>query len=218
MLVDLSHEVEAGMTTYGTLPGPVITDYLSREASRSLYGGDTEFQIGRIDMVANTGTYVDSPFHRFAGGADLAGLPLESLAHLPGLVVRKPWAKGRSIEPDLLGGLDLRGKAVLFHTGWDVHWRTARYGEGAPFLGRDAVHRLVAGGAALVGIDSYNVDDVGDLARPAHTLLLGAGVPVVEHLRGLDQLPAAGFRFFAVPPRVAGLGTFPVRAFAVVET
>lgn len=218
MLIDLSHEVEAGMTTYGTLPGPVITDFLSREASRPLYGGDTEFQIGRIDMVANTGTYVDSPFHRFANGADLAGLPLESLAHLPGLVVRKPWTMGRSIEPDLLSGLDLRGKAVLFHTGWDVHWRTGRYGEGAPYLGRDAVRRLVAGGATLVGIDSYNADDVGDLARPAHTLLLGAGIPVVEHLRGLDQLPAAGFRFFAVPPRVVGLGTFPVRAFAVVGT
>jgi arylformamidase len=213
-LIDLSHTVEHGMVTYKGLPAPLICDFLSREASRAIYTPGTEFHIGRIDMVANTGTYVDSPFHRFAHGKDLADLPLESLAHLEGVVVRCP----QGLDAPALDGVDVRGKAVLLYTGWDRHWRTDAYFEGHPFVTRAAAARLAAEGAALVGIDSYNIDDTSDWSRPAHTILLGAEIPICEHMTNLSALPAQGFRFSAVPVKVRGFGTFPVRAFAVTPT
>lgn len=214
-LADLSHTVEHGMVTYKGLPAPLICDFLSREASRAIYSPGTEFQIGRIDMVANTGTYVDSPFHRYADGKDLAQLPLESLAHLEAAVVRRGEG-GRAIEAAAFDGLDVRGKAVLVATGWDRHWRTDAYFEGHPFLTRAAAERLAEAGAALVGIDSYNIDDTADWSRPAHSILLGAGIPICEHLCNLGGVPDNGFRFSAVPVKVRGFGTFPVRAFAVL--
>jgi arylformamidase len=224
--IDVSHTVEDGMITYKGLPAPVICDFLSREASRELYAPGTEFQIGKIEMVANTGTYLDSPFHRFADGKDLSELPLTSLAGLPGVVVRAE-AGGisprrgprtpRAIDASLLEGIDVAGKAVLIHTGWSAHWRTDRYFEGHPFLTEDAARHLKASGAALVGIDSYNIDDISDGRRPVHTTLLGAEIPIVEHLTHLHDLPERGFTFFAVPVKVKGFGTFPVRAFGILE-
>jgi kynurenine formamidase len=203
------------MTTYPGLPGPVICDFLSREASRGKYAPGVEFQIGRIEMVANTGTYVDSPFHRYADGADLSGLALDSLADLDAVVVHA--TASHAVDRPAFAGKAVRGRAVLIHTGWDRHWGTDRYLSDNPFLTADAAAYLRDEGAALVGIDSLNIDDLGDLARPVHSTLLAAGLPIVEHLRGLEQLPATGARFFAVPPKVAGFGTFPVRAFATVE-
>lgn len=214
-LIDVSHEVEHDMVTYRGLPAPVICDYLSRVESRTRYGPDTEFQIGRIDMVANTGTYVDSPFHRYEHGADLADLPLERLADVPGIVIRAP-GPSRAISHELFEHLDLRGMAVLFATGWDAHWRTDQYFEGNPFLTGNACTALVEAGATIVGIDSLNIDDTADLLRPAHTILLGAGIPIVEHLCNLNALPDSGFHFSAVPVKVKGFGTFPVRAWARV--
>lgn len=213
-LIDLSHEVEDGMITYKGLPAPIICDYLSREQSRQLYAEGTEFQIGKIELVANTGTYLDSPFHRYADGLDLAQLDLTSLADLGGLVARHDPAGGRAIGPELFAGLAVRGRAVLVRTGWAEHWRTDQYFEGHPFLTAAAAEWLVAAGAALVGIDSYNIDDTDDGRRPVHSALLGAGIPIVEHMRGLELLPAGGFRFYAVPVKIRGFGTFPVRAFA----
>lgn len=215
-LVDLSHPIEDGMETYRGLPGPIIEDHLSREASRSHYAPGTEFHIGRITMVANTGTYVDAPAHRFAGGTDVAGLPLSVLADLEGVVIRVQGSSERAIPATAFGADDVRGRAVLVHTGWDRHWRTDAYFSSHPFLTAEAAEHLSEAGAALVGIDSLNVDDIADGSRPAHTTLLRAGIPVVEHLRGLDQLPISGFRFFATPAPVRGLGTFPVRACALV--
>jgi arylformamidase len=203
------------MVTYKGLPGPVISDHLTREASRAHYAPGTTFQIGKIEMVANTGTYVDSPFHRYEGGADLAALPLDVLANREGVVVRAPFGRGTAIDAPAFDGLDLGGKAVLVATGWDTRWGTPGYQEGGPFLTRAAAERLVREGAAIVGIDAHNIDDTRDLARPAHSILLGAGIPIVEHLSGLGVLPDRGFRFFAVPVKVKGLGTFPVRAFAL---
>ncbi len=214
--IDLSHEVEAGMITYPGLPGPVITDFWTREASRSRYAEGTEFHIGKIEMVANTGTYVDSPFHRYEKGKDLAELPLSSLADLPGIVIRIVKSR-RGIGPDAFRGLDLRNKAVLFHTGWDQYWRTDQYGSGHPFLTRESVQMLVEFGVSLVGIDSLNIDDTADLTRPAHSLLLAANIPIVEHMCNLQLLPDAGFRFFAVPVKIKKFGSFPVRAFALLE-
>lgn len=213
-LIDLSHVVEDGLITYKGLPAPVICDFLSREESRHHYAEGTEFQIGRIDMVANTGTYLDSPFHRYPNGKDLSELPLESLAHLEGIVVRV--GGGREIGPSAFQGLDLASKAVLVRTGWDVHWKTDQYFEGHPFLNADAAKFLVDAGAALVGIDSLNIDDTDDLRRPVHTILLGSEVLIVEHLCNLDALPPTGFKFYAVPVKVKGFGTFPVRAFGIV--
>jgi len=215
-IIDVSHEVEDGMITYKGLPAPVICDYLSREASRSHYAGDTEFQIGKIEMVANTGTYVDAPFHRFADGEDLAGLPLSSLANLDTVVVRHDTGRGRAVERTLFEGLDLTGKAVLVETGWDANWRTDAYFEGHPFLTKGAAEYLADSGVALVGIDSLNIDDTDDGHRPVHTVLLGEEIPIVEHLRGLENLPDRGARFFAVPAKVRNFGTFPVRAFGIV--
>jgi arylformamidase len=217
-LVDLSHPISDGMVTYPGLPGPQITEHLTREASRSVYAPGTEFAIGRISMVANTGTYLDSPFHRYAEGADLAGLPLQRLADIEGVVVRLAGADSCAIDRAALGDVAVGGRAVLVHTGWDRHWGTEAYGSGGhPFLTADACAWLVESGAQLVGIDSVNIDDTSGGERVAHTALLGAGIPVVEHLCDLDQLPLTGFTFSAVPPRIVGFGTFPVRAYARVR-
>jgi kynurenine formamidase len=217
MLVDVSHVVDHGMVTYKGLPAPLVCDFLSREQSRSHYAPGTEFHIGKIEMVANTGTYLDSPFHRYANGKDLSELPLERLANLQGVVIPADLSQGRAIGRSAFQGYDLRGKAVLVRTGWDAHWRTDQYFEGHPFLTKDAAEYLLEVGVALVGIDSLNIDDTADLSRPVHSLLLAAEVPIVEHLRGVGRLPGAGFRFFAVPVKVKGMGTFPVRAFGIVE-
>jgi arylformamidase len=210
--IDLSHTIEHGMITYRGLPAPLICDYLSREASRHLYAEGTEFHIGRIDMVANTGTYLDSPFHRYADGKDLSELPLTSLARLDGVLVR---SDSMAITRDAFQGLDLQNKALLVQTNWDRHWRTDAYFEGHPFLTEDAALFLKQSGVKLVGIDSYNIDDTRGKTRPAHSILLGAEIPIVEHMTGLAQLPDDGFQFFAVPPKVKAFGTFPVRAFAI---
>jgi kynurenine formamidase len=222
-LVDLSHTVEHGMITYKGLPAPIISDHLSREASKAFYEPGTEFHIGKIEMVANTGTYLDSPFHRYPDGKDLSELKLASLANLEGLVVRCTASESdsslRQITQQALTTLDLRGKAVLFHTSWDVHWRTEKYSDGThPFLSSEAAESLAQAGAALVGIDSFNIDDTSSGKRPAHSILLGAGIPIVEHLCGLGNLPDSAFRFFAVPVKVKKFGTFPVRAFALVSS
>jgi kynurenine formamidase len=215
-LIDLSHTVEDGMMTYKGLPAPIVCDFWTREYSRQFYAEGTEFQIGKIEMVANTGTYVDSPFHRFAHGKDLSQLPLASLADLDAVVIRATNA-GRAVDRAAIGHVAVRGKAVLIHTGWSRHWRTDRYFEGHVFLTAGAAEHLRASGAAIVGIDSYNIDDTADKSRPVHTTLLGADIPIVEHMTGLDQLPDRGFRFFAVPVKVKGMGTFPVRACAVID-
>lgn len=204
------------MITYKGLPPPIIGDYLSREQSRSHYAPGTEFHIAKIEMVANTGTYLDAPFHRYADGRDLSELELSSVADLDGIVVRADYRMGRAIHREALTMLGTEGKAVLLHTGWDAHWRKDQYSEGHPFLAKEAARFLADAGARLVGIDSYNIDDTADLSRPAHSILLGAGIPVVEHLCGLENLPNTGFRFFALPVKVKGMGTFPVRAFALV--
>lgn len=217
-LIDLSHTVTAGMTTYKGLPGPVIRDHLTREASRPLYAGGTTFQIGKIEMVANTGTYVDAPFHRWEDGADLSQLSLASLAGLDGVLIAAPHARGLAVNEDFLEGEEVRGKAVLVHSGWAEHWGTPSYLQRSPHLTAGAAALLVARGAALVGIDSHNIDDTEDKTRPVHSILLRAGIPVVEHLTNLEALPPppAPFRFYAVPVKVAGMGTFPVRAFAEI--
>ncbi|HVQ47655.1 MAG TPA: cyclase family protein [Gemmatimonadales bacterium] len=214
--IDVSHEIEHGMVTYPGLPGPLICDYLSREASRSQYAAGVEFQINKIEMVANTGTYLDAPFHRYADGADLAQLPLECVANLDAVVVRAAPGNERSISAGAFRGMDLKGKAVLVRTGWDRHWRTAQYLSGHPFLTGDAAEFLRDSGAALVGIDSLNIDDTADLSRPVHSILLGSGVLIVEHLCNLQSLPSAGFRFSAVPAKVVRFGSWPVRAFGHV--
>jgi kynurenine formamidase len=215
-IVDLSHVIEHGMTTYPGLPGPHICDFWTREGSAANYDDGSSFQIGKIEMVANTGTYLDSPFHRYADGKDLADLPLSSLADLAGIMVRQPWDKEIAVDATAFEGLDVAGKAVLVHTGWDRHWRTDRYGDGHPFLTAAAADWLIDNGAALVGIDSNNIDDTRVRARPVHTRLLGADIPICEHMTGLGQLPDQGFRFSAVPPKVRGMGTFAVRAYAVL--
>lgn len=216
--VDLSHVITDGLVTVPGQPAPSITAHLTREASRAVYAPGTEFAIDRITMIGNTGTYLDSPFHRYPDGADLAGLPLERLAGLPAVVVRAV-GNDRGITAETLAHVRVAGHAVLLHTGGDRHWATAAYGTDAPYLTRDAARLLADRGAALVGIDAVNIDDVSPDAggeRPAHTLLLAAGVPVVEHLTNLRELPPVGARFTAVPPRISGFGTFPVRAYATV--
>jgi arylformamidase len=215
-LIDLSHVIEAGMTTFKGLPGPTMCDYWTREQSAPNYDDGSSFQIGRIDMVANTGTYVDSPFHRYAEGDDLSELPLESLADLDALVVRQPFEQGLSVDAAAFARLDVAGKAVLVHTGWDRHWRTESYLSDHPFLSAAAAEWLVANRAGFVGIDSHNIDDTRTRSRPVHSTLLGADIPIGEHLTNLGALPDSGFRFSAVPPKVKGMGTFPVRAYARV--
>ncbi len=215
-LIDLSHTVEDGQVTYKGLPGPVISDHLTREASRTHYAPGTEFYIGKIEMVANTGTYVDSPFHRYADGKDLAALPLTSLADLDCVVARVLARHERAIDRLPLTEADVRGRAVLVHTGWDQHWGTERYFEGHPYLTGALATWLVAAGAVLVGIDSLNIDGTDGGERPVHSTLLAHDVPIVEHLCGLADVPERGGRFFAVPAKVKAFGTFPVRAFVLV--
>ncbi|HJQ19223.1 MAG TPA: cyclase family protein [Gemmatimonadaceae bacterium] len=214
-LIDVSHTVEHGMVTYPGLPAPSLCDFLSREASRARYAAGVEFHIGRIDMVANTGTYVDSPFHRYADGKDLSELPLESLADVECVVVRVG-AGTRAIDVPALSAAHVRGRAVLFDTGWDRHWRTDRYFQTAPHLTERAAEWLAKSGATIVGIDSVNIDDMDDGRRPVHSILLGSEIPIVEHMRGLAQVPDAGGRFTAVPVKVKSFGTFPVRAYVSV--
>jgi kynurenine formamidase len=215
-LIDVSHTVEHGMITYKGLPAPVISDHLSREESKTRYAPGTEFHIGKIEMVANTGTYLDSPFHRYARGKDLAALDLNSIANLDAIVVRCPYQT--EIGDQVFTGIDVKGKAVLVHTGWDKHWRTDEYSSGNhPFLNEAAATYLAKNAAALVGIDSFNIDATRDGNRPAHSVLLGHDIPIVEHLCGLRELPDGGFKFFAVPVKVRQFGTFPVRAFAITD-
>jgi len=213
---ELSHIVEDGMITYSGLPGPRISDHLSREASRPHYAEGTTFQIGKIEMVANTGTYIDAPFHRYQEGKDLSQLDLSSMASLDGLVFHAP-SGSRKITPEVFNGRDVRGKAVLIHTAWDRRWGTEPYFKDHPYLTRESAGHLKSAGAALVGIDSLNIDDNTDGTRPVHTILLDSEIPIVEHLCNLDALPATGFKFFAVPVPVKGMGSFPVRAFAIIE-
>lgn len=213
-LIDVSHTVEAGLITYKGFPAPVMCDFLSREASRAKYAPGTEFQIDRIDMVGNTGTYVDSPFHRYADGKDLSELPLESLANLECLVVQH--GGRRNVERLNFTPEEVRGRAVLFYTGWDRHWNTEKYFEGHPYLTAALAGKLADAGAALVGIDSLNIDCTDTGERPVHSTLLRREIPIVEHLCGLGQLSERGARFFAVPVKVRRFGTFPVRAFAIV--
>jgi kynurenine formamidase len=216
-LIDLSHVIEAGMITYKGLPAPIVCDHISRVASRASYAPGTEFQIGRIEMVGNTGTYLDTPYHRFADGYDLAQLPLDRAADLPGIVIRVTGAAERAIDWPMLAAVEVKDRAVLIETGWSRHWRTDAYFEGHPYLTEKAAVWLRDQGARLVGIDSLNNDDTADLHRPVHTVLLEAGIPIVEHLTNLSSLPAEGFRFCAAPPKVAEMGTFPVRAHAIVD-
>ena len=214
LLVDVSHTVEHGMITYKGLPAPVISDHLTREESRTRYAPDTEFHIGKIERVANTGTYLDTPLHRYARGKDLAALDLYSVANLDGIVVR---CSDREITETSFSNIDVKGKAVLVHTGWDQHWRTDEYSNGNhPYLTEDAATYLAKNAAALVGIDSFNIDATKDGNRPVHTVLLGHDIPIVEHLCRLGDLPDSGFKFFAVPVKVREFGTFPVRAFGIV--
>jgi kynurenine formamidase len=210
-LVDLSHEIVDGMVTYPGLPGPNIGTYLSREDSRARYAEGTEFHIAKIEMVANTGTYLDAPSHRYANGVDLAGLPLESLVGLPGVVVD---VSDRVIGPEDFVHTETWGRAVLVRTGWDSHFGQPDYLGEHPYLTEQAAIRLADGGARLVGIDSANIDDTSGGLRPAHSALLERGIPIVEHLKGLNRLPKGPFEFFAIPPAVVGMGTFPVRAVA----
>jgi len=216
-LIDLSHTIENGMITYKGLPAPLICDHLSRAKSREIYAEGTEFQIGRIEMVSNTGTYIDVPFHRYADGHDLSELALKRVSNIPAVVVRVTGAEERAIDWHHFVPVTCRGHAVLVHTGWDRHWRTDQYFEGHPFLTEKAAVYLRDQGALLVGIDSLNIDDTTGGARPVHTVLLAAEIPIVEHLTGLGALPVEGFRFTAVPPKVKDMGTFPVRAHARLD-
>ena len=215
MRIDLSHTVEHGMITYKGLPAPIICDYLSREDSKKRYAEDTTFQMGKIEMISNTGTYVDAPFHRYEHGKDLSELPLEYLADLEGLVFRAG-PEQKSLGTELFGKADVKGKAVLVHTGWARHWRTDRYFEGHPHLTEAAALWLKEQGARFVGIDSLNIDSTSAGERPVHTVLLGADIPICEHMCNLEQLPDLGFRLHAAPVKVKGFGTFPVRAYAII--
>ena len=218
-LIDLGHQISSDMPTYPGLPAPIISDYLTHADSRDRYAGRAAFQIGHVDMVTSTGTYVDAPYHRFPDGADIGSLALSSIAALPGLLVpSRLRGAERAIEVTTLSSFDVAGRAVLFFTRWDRHWGTGQYAQGAPYLTDGAAAWLVDAGAALVGIDALNVDSTDDPSRPVHTRLLAAGIPIVEHLRGLDQLAdIPEFRFFAVPAPILGVGSFPARAFALVE-
>jgi arylformamidase len=215
-LIDLSHSIEDGMITYKGLPAPVICDFLSREASKAIYAEGTTFHMAMINMIGNTSTYIDSPFHRYADGKDLSELPLESLADLDGLVFRAE-SDQTSIGPELFAAADVKGKAVLVQTGWDKHWRTDQYFEGHPHLTATAAEWLKNAGAALVGIDSLNIDGTKTGDRPVHSILLAADIPIVEHMCNLAALPERPFKFNAVPVKVKNFGTFPVRAYAVCD-
>lgn len=212
--VDLSHVIEDGLVTYPGLPAARVCDYLSREQSREKYAAGTQFQIAKIEMVANTGTYIDCPSHRYAHGKDLSQVGIAAFADLDGIVVRADHREVRAIDASWFRDKELRGRAVLVHTGWDAHWREAAYAVDHPFLTEDAAAYLRDCGVALVGIDSMNIDDTRGGERPVHTTLLGADILIVEHLCNLSALPDEGFAFSAIPPKVKGAGTFPVRAMA----
>jgi kynurenine formamidase len=216
-LIDLSHTIEDGMITYKGLPAPVICDYLSREKSRSFYEAGTEFQIGKIEMVANTGTYVDCPFHRYADGKDLSEVDLKRFANLECVLIKADHRQGIEIGKEYFQKTNVKGKAVLVNTNWSEHWRTDAYFENHSFLTEEAAVYLRDQGALLVGIDSHNIDDTRTKARPVHSTLLKAEILIVEHLCNLDQLPAKEFHFNAVPPKFKGVGTFPVRAYATLD-
>ena len=216
VFVDLSHTIEHGLVTYKGLPAPVICDYLSREQSKQLYEAGTEFQIGKIEMVTNTGTYIDCPFHRFADGKDLSQIGLEAFTDLDAVTIHVPYTDTLAITADHIRNYAVRNKAVLFHTGWDIHWNTENYFHQHPYLTAEAALYLRDAGVTLAGIDSHNIDDTSGKARPVHTLLLGAGILIVEHLCNLQSLPVGGFTFSAIPPKFKGVGTFPVRAMAKI--
>ena len=216
-LIDLSHTIEDGLITYKGLPAPHICDYLSREQSKHNYDGDTSFQIGKIEMVTNTGTYIDCPFHRFADGNDTAQTALKSFAELDAVMIHIPFTKTLKITEDHLKNREIRNRAVLIQTGWAKHWNTELYYQGHPYLTEQAAMYLRDCNVKLVGIDSHNIDDTAGRTRPAHTLLLSAGILIVEHLCNLNKLPDHNFKFTAAPPKVKGVGTFPVRAFASIE-
>jgi kynurenine formamidase len=210
-IADLSHVIEDGMVTYPGLPAPVVSDHLTFDDSRNHYGPGVEFHIGRIDLVANTGTYLDTPAHRWRGRQDLSDIPLQAVAGLRGILIHDA---GPELTADLIDDIDVRGAAVLFHTGWDRHWRTDAYGAADhPFVGESLALALAEAEPAIVGIDSVNIDSTASGERPAHSLLLDAGILIVEHLTNLGNLPDL-FQFSAIPVKVKGLGTFPVRAFA----
>jgi kynurenine formamidase len=212
--VDLSHTVTDGLVTYKGLPATIICDYLSREKSREIYAPGTEFQIGKIEMVANTGTYVDCPFHRYEHGKDLSQVTIDSFADLDGMVIRADYRDSLVVDATFFQDKELRGRAILVHTGWDAHWNTAEYFENHPYLTEDAALYLRNGGVKLVGIDSLNIDSIQGKSRPVHSTLLAADILIVEHLCNLGDLPDEGFAFTALPPKFAGVGTFPVRAMA----
>jgi kynurenine formamidase len=214
--VDLSHTIEHGLITYKGLPAPIVCDYLSREQSRTVYAPGTEFQIGKIEMVTNTGTYLDCPFHRYPDGKDTAQIELANLANIPGIVIRVRDIGSRAIDKAYFTNKELRGRAVLVDTGWDQHWKTDRYFAGHPYLTEDAAQYLQTCGAKLVGIDSLNIDNTDGKTRPVHSILLAQEILIVEHLCNLQSLPEEGFTFTAVPPKFHGVGTFPVRAFAQI--
>lgn len=213
-LVDLSHTIADGLVTYKGLPAPIVCDYLSREQSRSLYEPGTEFQIGKIEMVTNTGTYLDCPFHRYADGKDLAQVALDAMVDLEGIVIRAPYHAAQAIDASFFQDKELRGRAVLIETGWAAHWNTERYFVDHPFLTADAAQFLRSCGVKLVGIDSHNIDDTRGTSRPVHSLLLEAEILIAEHLCNLENVQDTGFTFTAAPPKWEGVGTFPVRAFA----
>ena len=215
--VDLSHTIHDGLVTYKGLPAAIICDYLTREESRSRYAPGTEFHIGKIEMVANTGTYVDSPFHRYADGKDLSEVELDYFVDLEGIVIRADYKKGLAVTAEAFKGKEIRGRAVLVHTGWADHWGTDVYFENHPFLTEDAAIYLRDNGAKLVGIDSHNIDDTRGNTRPVHSVLLRNDIIVAEHLCNLQSLPEENFSFTAAPPKVKGAGTFPVRAFARIK-
>ena len=212
MIVELSHQIHHGMTPYPGLPAPRVTPHLTHEASRPNYGNQAEFTMTKLEMVGNVGTYLDSPYHRYPHGPDISRLPLDALVELDAVVIRAPAVAG-PLTAELPGG-DLRGTAVLIATGWDARWDTDAYWEPGPFLSEELVASLVAAKVGLVGVDCWNVDDTSDLRRPVHTTLLGHEIPIVEHLRGLTDLPANGFTFSAVPLNVVGAAALPVRAYA----
>ncbi len=216
-LVDLSHILEPDMPSYPGLPVPQFRTWYTHteSASRGSYEPGTTFQIAVYEIGGNTGTYVDAPFHRYPQGEDFVELALAKLANLAGVVVTV--LREGAIGPEVFQGLDVKGKAVLVRTDWSQRWGGTDYFHSGPFLTADACRLLEESQAALVGIDCANIDDMGDLTRPAHTILLGAGIPIVEHLCALEQLPADNFRFFAVPPAIKGGTSFPVRAFAICE-
>jgi len=212
--IDLSHTIYDGLVTYKGLPAPIICDYLSREASRERYAPGTEFQIGKIEMIANTGTYVDCPFHRYEDGKDLSQVSLESFVDLEGIVIRADYRKGLAVSAEFFTGKEIRNRAVLVHTGWDEHWATEKYFDNHPFLTEDAAIYLRDSGVKLVGIDSMNIDDTRGNSRPVHSTLLRSEILIAEHLCNLSNAPDEGFTFSAIPPKFKGVGTFPVRAFA----